>query len=166
VDLFTGQSVRHEITTAEGASVAAGGLVSEEDRVQLEKVPALKDSPILKYLFAKGVDNPAEIVVLVSPRVVRAPIVPAGIERISPAPALITQDRYTVQVGAFQSQANALTLLAELGKRYPDAFIQKVSADAAVYRVRVGRLSDLQDVQQLEKQLRSEGLHPLVLALK
>jgi len=82
---------------------------------------------------------------------------------VNPLPT--TQDKYTVQVGAFQSEANASAMLADLEKRHQDVFIQKTSSGRPVYRVRVGRIARVQEVRQLEKRLRQEGFNTLVAQL-
>jgi hypothetical protein len=150
VPVFIGQPVRHEITTAEGAAVAVRDFIGIADKKHLETVSSLKESPVLKYLFSADNAEPAELVLVLTPRITRV------------EPMAEAQNEYTVQVGAFRNAASARALLAKLTKHYDDVFIQRISTTKTLYRVRVGRVGRLEDVQQLERQLRSQGFDTFV----
>jgi len=148
--LFTAQPVRHEITTAEGATVVVRDFVSSGDKRQLATMSSLRESPVLKYLFPDENTEPSELVLVLTPRITRM------------EPIAEVQNEYTVQVGAFRNQASARALLAKLTKEYDDVFIQRISSKQTFYRVRVGRVASLEDVQQIEKQLRGQGFNTFV----
>src|SRR5262245_31169539 len=80
VSPISGQAIRHEITTAEGANVAAGGFITEADTSQLSKIGTLRDSPVLNYLFLSGnaTEDQPELVVVLTPRIVRFSDAPAS----------------------------------------------------------------------------------------
>ncbi len=74
----------------------------------------------------------------------------------SPAGASI-EARYGVQVGAFKVVANANGLREELSKRFRDVNVVTYDApDGLYYRVRVGRVSTIDEAQKLAGQLRRE----------
>jgi Flp pilus assembly secretin CpaC len=160
--VFTGELVRDEITTAEGASILFAGFVTERDAGRLGGIEAVTDSPILKSLFGEKRQS-VELVLLLTLHIVRPPA-PTDVT-FTPAPTP-PQNAYTVQVGAFQSRANAATLFADLGRRYPDVFIQEPSSGERLYRVRVGRLANVREVKQLEGVLRNEGFTTFVAQLR
>lgn len=61
---------------------------------------------------------------------------------------------YTVQVGAFIQQENALRLKADLEKRYhPVYIVSHEASDQRYYRVRVGRLPTEEQANQLASKL-------------
>jgi Flp pilus assembly secretin CpaC len=172
-----GEAIRHEIMTAEGASVVAGGFVTDLDTQQLSRIATLRDSPVLKYLFPSETQDPTELLVVLTPHIVRAPEVPisAPVPRaVQPpveatiAPAVKKNGQFTVQVAAFRSEAKARAYATELNGKYPDVFVDAL--DAATkgylpYRVRIGHLPNMTAAKQLETQLRSEGLEPFVAIL-
>jgi hypothetical protein len=196
--VFTGEKLRDDITTAEGASILFAGFVSERDAERLEGIEAAKDSPILKSLFnEKG--QSAEVVLLLTLHIVRPsapkdvapkitaapPRVTADAPRVTPAPPKVTpapagttiapsgivavpslQNAYAVQVGAFQKRANAASLSAALGKKYPDVVLLEPGAGQQLYRVRVGRLGSIREVKLLEELLRQEGFTTFVAQLR
>lgn len=70
----------------------------------------------------------------------------------------LLSDFYTVQVGSFNSPANANNLCNKLISKGYDAYIQELDRDGEkIYRVRVGRLKSRAEAVQLEKKLSSEG---------
>lgn len=76
--------------------------------------------------------------------------------------------RFSVQVGAFKEEANAMDLQAQLLKKYSDVFIEQHRApDGTYYRVRVGRLADFQEAVGLARQLSHEAgvAAPMVVRL-
>lgn len=62
---------------------------------------------------------------------------------------------YSVQVGAFQAEENAMHLQADLVRQYGDVFIQSYDGpDGRYYRVRVGRLNTYEEAEELALSLR------------
>jgi len=62
---------------------------------------------------------------------------------------------YSVQVGAFQAEENAMHLQADLVRQYGDVFIQSYDGpDGRYYRVRVGRLNTYEEAEELALGLR------------
>lgn len=184
---ISGQSIRHEITTAEGASVAAGGFITEMDTQQLSRIGTLRESPVFKYLFSAGDDDQPELIVVLTPHIVRASDAPRASDvpisaaappsvqpAIQPAAALaprkseIKPAQYTVQVAAFRTEARAGDYATELGRKYPDVFVDTLETAAKgylPYRVRVGHFPNINAAKELENQLRREGLAPFVSPL-
>jgi rare lipoprotein A len=70
---------------------------------------------------------------------------------------------YAVQVGAFESRESAEDLKSRLERKYPQVAIQTYSGQSTIYRVRIGRESDLQAAQKLASQLRKEDLSTFVV---
>jgi hypothetical protein len=172
---ISGQAIRHEITTAEGASVAAGGFITEMDTQQLSRIGTLHDSPVFKYLFSTGNEDQPELIVVLTPHIVRAsdaPAVSAPVRNIviAPPPPKKSETKagqYTVQVAAFRTEAKAGAYATELKAKYPlDAFVDTLeTTDPAFfrYRVRIGHLPNFNAAKELENQLRRDGLAPLVV---
>lgn len=74
-----------------------------------------------------------------------------------PAEPASASGRFSVQVGAFQEEANATDLQARLVGKYGDVFIEPHQApDGVYYRVRVGHLSTYQEAVGLARQLGRE----------
>jgi hypothetical protein len=191
--VFASQSIRNEIGFAEGNRVIVGGFVNDAEIRSLKNMPGLKDSPVLDYVLSETAKkDDVELVVLLTPHIIRGPatisldrpVAPAAASArpasvaASPAPptpsganAPVVQQApaalalYTVQVGAFKSLDTARELHERLGKRYDDVFIETVSNEQTLYRVRVGRLEDLVTARKLEMQLRREGFRPVVASL-
>jgi len=191
---ISGQAIRHEITTAEGASVAAGGFITEADTSQLSKIGTLRDSPVLNYLFLSGnaTEDQPELVVVLTPRIVRfsdapasssvsrvvQPSVPKVID-ITPKKKVIditpkkTENEtvrftYTVQIGAFITEAKARGIAAELKKKYPDVYVDTLESLAEGRprnRVRVGHFPNYGLAKELEAQLRRDGFDTFVVTL-
>jgi Flp pilus assembly secretin CpaC len=178
---ISGEAIRHDITTAEGASVAAGGFITEADTRQLSRIVTLHDSPVLNYLFSSGKEDQPELLVVLTPHLVRfsdAPI-SAPTPRVNRPPVKATVElptkksevetvRYAVQVGAFRTEAKAQSVAGDLKKRYPDVFVNTldtVSEGHPRFRVRVGHLPNIQAAKELENRLRLEGLETFVAPL-
>ena len=89
---------------------------------------------------------------------------PARSSGVEPPPAP-SDGMYTIQVGAFESQAAAESLKKNLDERYRDVTIQTFTTTQTFYRVRVGRLADLASAEKLSKQLRDEKFDPFVVRL-
>lgn len=65
--------------------------------------------------------------------------------------------RYSVQVGAFLVEENALRLQSRLTRRYGEVFVQTYQGpDGTYYRVRVGRKHTLDDALALARELREQ----------
>jgi rare lipoprotein A len=68
------------------------------------------------------------------------------------------QGRFTVQVGAFLEQANALRLKNKLAESYDNAHIVTYfDGRKTFYRVRVGRLTTLGEAEAYEQMLKGSG---------
>src|SRR5262249_51697249 len=76
---ISGEAIRHEITTAEGASVAAGGFITELDTQQLSRIGTLHDSPVFKYLFSSQSEDQPELIVVLTPHIVHASDAPIAV---------------------------------------------------------------------------------------
>jgi cell division septation protein DedD len=178
---ISGESIRHEITTAEGASVAAGGFITEMDTHQLSRIGTLLESPVFKYLFSSGNEDQPELIVVLTPHIVRVSDVPvpASTPRVVPPSAQTTSEpaprksevstaQYTVQVAAFRTEARADAYAMELNRKYLDVFVDTLDTSVKGYlryRVRLGHLPNINAAKELENQLRREGLDPFVAPL-
>jgi cell division septation protein DedD len=191
---ISGEAIRHEIMTAEGASVAAGGFITDMDTQQLSRIGTLLRSPVFKYLFSSSGEDQPELLVVLTSHIVRASsddTIPAAgrpSARAAAASAPRKNDasaprknetktaqynetktgQYTVQVAAFRTEARADAYVVELKRKYPDVFVDSlVSANDGYlrYRVRVGHLPNTSAARELEKQLRRDGLQPFVAML-
>lgn len=66
---------------------------------------------------------------------------------------------FTVQVGAFIIEENALRLKGRLVEKYPDVYIVPYETkDKKFYRVRVGATRDVKEAEQLATELSDTGL--------
>jgi rare lipoprotein A len=66
--------------------------------------------------------------------------------------------KFTIQIGAFSNQKNAVRLKNKLAKEYAHAHIQPYKAGRKVYyRVRVGSYSKLDEAERFEKELNQSG---------
>jgi hypothetical protein len=161
---FTTDPIHHVVRIPEGESIVVGGFVNDAETRWLQGMPEFKDNPLLQYLFSqkRGTAEESEIVLMLSPSFVGLP----DVEVVNAAPKTQPEPSerflYTVQVGAFANAAAAGALLAELKKRYNEVFIQQITADRTLHRVRVGRLQNLKSAKQLEQQLRTQGFQPFV----
>lgn len=91
---------------------------------------------------------------------------PASPSPPSPRPSSPTSAAlYTIQVGAFESQVAAESLQKDLEQRYRDVTVQAFASTPPFYRVRVGRLIELNSAEALSKQLRGEKFEPFVVRL-
>jgi CheY-like chemotaxis protein len=68
---------------------------------------------------------------------------------------------FSVQVGAFGSEKNALSLAEELKKKGYDSFVEN-DGGRPLSRVMVGRFPDAKKASELAKELREEGLKTIV----
>lgn len=178
---ISGEPIRHEITTAEGASVAAGGFITGMDTQQLSRIGTLGESPVFKYLFSPGTEDQLELIVVLTPHIVRVSDVPDSTADLPavrpPIPTIVLPApketgkktaQYTLQVAAFRTEAKAAEYAMELNKKYPDVFVDILEPPATGflrYRVRVGHLTNINAAKELENQLRSEGIEPFLSLL-
>lgn len=176
---ISGEAIRHEIATAEGASVAAGGFITGMDTQQLSRIGTLRESPVFRYLFPAGNDDQPELIVVLSPHIVHFSDAPDAARQSNPAsiptivlPAPKGKDiktvQFTVQVAAFRTEAKAREYAMGLNRKYPDVYVDALETAAKgylPYRVRVGHLPTMNSAKELENQLRRESLEPLVVRL-
>ena len=164
--LFAGHAMNQEIVTAEGAHVVLGGFATEADAGQMAKLANLQKSPLLRYVFSTEDAQEPEIIVVLTPHIVRVPTI-ADVVAAPPAPVSVpvtveTPTLYTVQVGAFKIQANAHAFLTELSRRYSGVSIQPPLPGRTLYRVQVGQFTDRQAAAQVQKQLQAQGINSYV----
>lgn len=77
---------------------------------------------------------------------------------------LLLAGPFTVQVGAFAVQENALSLQKRLEGRYGRVWVEAWERpDGRFYRVRVGKVTGQEQVQELARRLRAEGLPTFVV---
>ena len=88
---------------------------------------------------------------------VQIPEKPAAGDPRDTAPANIDRPGvYVIQAGSFRKQADADRVQAQLRKLGIDASVQAVQLDAGeVFRVRIGPLSDLTEINRLRARLRA-----------
>lgn len=86
---------------------------------------------------------------------------PDGVMTASTASSAITDNGYTVQVGAFSDDDRALTLHRELARLYPETTI---FADGTWNRVQIGRFQDRNSADDLRRELAVMGLPAVVVA--
>jgi len=177
---ISGEAIRHEIMTTEGASVAAGGFITEIDAQQLSRIGTLLESPVFKYLFSPPSEDQPELLVVLTSHIVRAssdaptPTPAAGRPSVRAAVASAPRKtetktgQYTVQVAAFRTEARADAYSMELKPKYPDVLVDTLlSANDGYlrYRVRVGHFPNTSAAKELENRLRRDGLQPFVAML-
>jgi cell division protein FtsN len=119
--------------------------------------PQAPQSPVAEQTPAAPVQSPA--VPPPSPSTVPPP--PPAVPVPSPQPAA----RYTIQVGAFESQARAVTLSRELAIVFSDVSVEPASGAGTLYRVHVGRFVDQSSAQPVMSRLQHEGLSGLIVPL-
>jgi len=136
------------------------------------KLKVLKDgSPTTKPPVLSPAPTPIPVPASAPPLPVPVPAAPSPDSSATPPLALTEAEPlkelpvYGVQVGAFQSEATANALRDGLATRYSDVSIQMVMTDHALFRVRVGRVSDIAAAEQLATQLRSEHFDTFIVRL-
>ncbi len=73
---------------------------------------------------------------------------------------------YVLQVGSYRSEAEADGMRARLGKLGVDAKVQRVAVDADVWhRVRIGPISNLDELNKTRKQLQSADVDAIVIRI-
>ncbi len=116
----------------------------------------------LSYSAAKELDIVGEGVAMVR-------IEALGIKKgVSYVKADYSKGSFTVQVGAFRVQENALNLKEELSKINKDTAIETYNNGGGVfYRVRVGRYSTIDEAEKARSDFESQGFDsPFVVATK
>ena len=175
---ISGEAIRHEIMTTEGASVAAGGFITEMDTQQLSRIGMLLESPVFKYLFSSSGEDQPELLVVLTSHIVRsssdaatpAVVRPSARAAAPPAPrkSETKTGQYTVQIAAFRTEARADAYAMELKGKYLDVFVDTLVSASDGYlrfRVRVGHFPNISAAKELENQLRRDGLQPFVAML-
>jgi cell division septation protein DedD len=103
------------------------------------------------------------------PKVVVQPSVPKVIDITPKKPKNETvRFTFTVQIGAFITEAKARGIAAELKKKYPDVYIDTLESLAEGRprnRVRLGHFPNYGLAKELEGQLRRDGFDPFVVTL-
>jgi len=102
---------------------------------------------------------------------VRAGVVPVKLQilkagdgaRLAADSNRVGQPLYAVQVGAFENLRNAEDLKRRLERKYSGVSVQTFSGQTTIYRVRIGRESDLSSAQKLAVELQKEDLQPFVV---
>ena len=101
---------------------------------------------------------------------VRAGIAPVTLkilqlgEYLTRSSAVRPRAAYTVQVGAFENMRTAEDLKKALeNKKYQDVRIQVFLGEKKLYRVRLGRDSDIQDAHKLAAALNKDGFQSFVV---
>jgi cell division protein FtsN len=73
---------------------------------------------------------------------------------------------YVLQVGSYRSETEAEGTRARLGKLGVDAKVQRVAVDADVWhRVRIGPISNLDELNKMRKQLQAADVDALVIRI-
>ena len=73
------------------------------------------------------------------------------------APAALLEDRFGVQVGAFEEQANAERCLEEMRSRYGAARLAVRDGENALWRVQVGSMPSQERARALASRIRQES---------
>lgn len=66
-------------------------------------------------------------------------------------------DYFTIQVGAFSKQKNAASLRKELEGKYPVYIVHDKKNGLDIYKVKVGKFKERDQVQQVYQRLRNQG---------
>lgn len=74
--------------------------------------------------------------------------------------------RYSVQVGSFKVQRNAVQLQSRLRRAFSPVFVEPFNrGDQIFYRVRVGEIRTVTQAKQLERKLQKRRLKPFIVTL-
>lgn len=90
---------------------------------------------------------------------VRAGIAPVSLRILkpgTPSPAAVGMPVYAVQVGAFERPETAEELRSRLRGKYSGVAVERHEGDRTVYRVRVGRETDMLAARRLADRIRKE----------
>jgi len=84
--------------------------------------------------------------------------------QLAPAAQIDRPGIYFLQIGSYRDSNTADRVHAQLGKLGIDTTVQRVAVDADVwYRVRIGPVSDLHQLNKLRQQLRASEFDSLVI---
>jgi len=76
------------------------------------------------------------------------------------------QTRYSVQVGSFKMQRNAVQLQSKLRRAFSPVFVEPFNrGDQIFYRVRVGEIRTVTQAKQLKRKLQRRRLKPFIVTL-
>lgn len=110
---------------------------------------------------------------LVGPGIAPVEIVALGMPKTTPEtkqgePAYMPANYYvgdfTIQVGAFREQANALALKSKLAQAYDNVHIVLYESNQGTfYRVRVAKCTTIDEARQYEKKLASDGFSDAIV---
>jgi hypothetical protein len=157
--------VKHQVRIVEGESIVLGGFINDGDARSIIGMPALKDNPLLNYLFSAKRSQPdePEIVLILNPTIEQPQ--PQRVIARNQTPDRIDRSLYTVQVAAFEKPAAATALVEKLKKQYAAVFIEESANDRTFFRVRMGCLANWRAAAQLQHRLRMEGFEPFIAPL-
>ena len=86
------------------------------------------------------------------------------VKRDLPAAKIERPGDYVLQAGSYHNDADAARVATQLSRQGIDAKVQRVSVDADVwYRVRIGPIKDLGQLNKLRKQLAAADIDALVI---
>jgi cell division protein FtsN len=123
-------------------------------REEATKDRVAADEPAANYDFYDMLPK-FEVVVPEKDRDVRSDLPTAKVERAGV---------YVLQAGSYRSQPDAERVRTQLGKMGIDAKVQRVAVDADVWhRVRIGPVSNLDQLNRLRQQLRAADFDALMI---
>jgi len=86
--------------------------------------------------------------------------------RVDAAARVERPGTYFLQVGSYRSETEAERVRAQLARQDISANVQRVQLDADVwFRIRVGPLKDLKQLNRLRQQLQSADIDSLVISV-
>ena len=107
---------------------------------------------------------PAEAIDMIGPGTVKVKVEVISSPSARSASTSYFDPHYTIQVGSFSDQGNAMYLKRRLDPDYDDVRVETVKLGGGEYfRVRVGRFSDENEAERTASRLRSSGLTSRVL---
>lgn len=107
---------------------------------------------------------PAEAIDMIGPGTVKVKVEVVSSPSARSTSTSYFDPHYTVQVGSFSDQGNAMYLKRQLDPDYDDVRVETVKLGGGEYfRVRVGRFSDEYEAEKTASRLRSSGLTSRVL---
>jgi cell division protein FtsN len=86
------------------------------------------------------------------------------VKRDLPAAKIEKPGSYVLQAGSYRNEADANRVRAQLALQGVDAKVQRVAVDADVWhRVRIGPISNLDELNKVRKQLQAAEVDALVI---
>jgi cell division protein FtsN len=150
-----------------GLSVSVAVLVWQNYRAKQEATAAAeKPRPDLRAAVAKGSDDASQNFDFYD-RLQNIEVqVPDRAQAVSterePSPPSTIPGVYVIQAGSFRAQKDADRVQAQLHKLGIDASVQRVPMDQGeVFRVRIGPLSDLAEINRLRARLRASDFESM-----